>query len=82
MLFAFPSSGDQMEIFQSLFRMYALILTSDPAIDQETVPAFSMELLNNLGNRIVSISGVEFELHDINGKFILRIILLPNGPDN
>jgi hypothetical protein len=75
MFYIFPPSNNQIEMFQSLLRMYALILTFDPMVNQEIVPTFSMELLNNIGNDMVSSSGVEYKLQDVGGNFVLSITL-------
>jgi hypothetical protein len=73
--YVFSPSSDQNETFQSLLRMYALILTLDPAVDPEVTPTFSMELLNNMGKEMVSASGVEYMLQDVGGNFVLGITL-------
>jgi hypothetical protein len=73
--YIFPPSKEQMETFQSLLRMYALILTFDPEVSPEIVPTFSMELLNNMGKKMVLNSGVEYMLQDVVGNFILSITL-------
>ena len=75
MMYIFPPSNDQMETFQSLLKMYALILTFDPDVNLELVPAFSIELLNNTGKEMVSKSETEYMLQDVGGNYILGIIL-------
>jgi hypothetical protein len=77
--FIFPSSSDnQLEIFHSLLKMYALILTLEPALTPEIIPTLSNEILDNTGEKVVSDSGVEYMILGVGGNLFLSISLPAN----
>ena len=74
-MYVFSPSDDQLTTLQTLLKMYTLLVTVDPDVTAENAPTISMELLNNVGEEMVSKSGVEYLLQNVSGNYVLSIKL-------
>jgi hypothetical protein len=74
-VFVFADSDDQAANFEYLKMMYALILTVDTSITNESVSNEVSTLLANLDEELVSPSGVEYKMQTVGGNIILWITL-------